>query len=57
MPRAGLDGDRWQTGCTGRGCDPNLEAEGKAERVKGEIKDTVGKAKDKVRDVVDEATE
>jgi uncharacterized protein YjbJ (UPF0337 family) len=37
--------------------DPDLEAEGEAERAKGEIKDNVGKAKDKVRDVVDEATE
>jgi predicted glycogen debranching enzyme len=37
--------------------DPDLEAEGEAERVKGEVKDQVGRAKDKVRDVVDEATE
>ena len=37
--------------------DPDLEAEGAADRLKGEIKDTIGKAKDKVRDVVDEATE
>ena len=37
--------------------DPDLEAEGKAERAKGEIKDAFGRAKDKARDVVDEATE
>jgi uncharacterized protein YjbJ (UPF0337 family) len=37
--------------------DPELEAEGEAERVKGEVKEQFGKAKDKVRDVVDEATE
>jgi uncharacterized protein YjbJ (UPF0337 family) len=37
--------------------DPDLEAEGAADRLKGEIKDRVGKAKDKVRDVIDEATE
>ena len=37
--------------------DPDLEAEGAADRLKGEIKDTIGKAKDKVRHVVDEATE
>lgn len=37
--------------------DPDLEAEGTTDRLKGEIKDTIGKAKDKVRDVVDEATE
>src|SRR5262245_51908030 len=37
--------------------DPDLEARGEAERAKGEIKDRIGKAKDKVRDVVDEATE
>jgi uncharacterized protein YjbJ (UPF0337 family) len=37
--------------------DPDLEVEGRADRVKGEIKDELGKAKDKVRDVVDEATE
>lgn len=37
--------------------DPDLEAEGEAERVKGEVKDRIGQAKDKVRDVVDEATE
>ena len=37
--------------------DPDLEAEGKAERVEGEIKDRIGQAKDKVREVVDEATE
>jgi len=37
--------------------DPDLEARGEAERAKGEIKEGVGKAKDKARDVVDEATE
>jgi uncharacterized protein YjbJ (UPF0337 family) len=37
--------------------DPDLEAEGQADRVKGEIKDKFGQAKDKVREVVDEATE
>ena len=37
--------------------DPDLEAEGAADRVRGEIKDRIGQAKDKVRDVVDEATE
>jgi uncharacterized protein YjbJ (UPF0337 family) len=37
--------------------DPDLEAEGEAERVKGEVKDQFGKAKDKVREVIDEATE
>jgi uncharacterized protein YjbJ (UPF0337 family) len=37
--------------------DPELEVEGEAERVKGEVKEQFGKAKDKVRDVVDEATE
>ena len=37
--------------------DPDLEAEGAADRLKDEIKDRIGKAKDKVRDVVDEATE
>jgi uncharacterized protein YjbJ (UPF0337 family) len=37
--------------------DPDLEAEGAADRLKGEIKDKFGKAKDKVRDIVDEATE
>ena len=37
--------------------DPELEAEGKVYRAKGEVKDRVGQAKDKVRDVVDEATE
>jgi uncharacterized protein YjbJ (UPF0337 family) len=37
--------------------DPDLEAEGQVDRVKGEIKDKVGQAKDKVREVVDEATE
>jgi uncharacterized protein YjbJ (UPF0337 family) len=37
--------------------DPDLEAEGQADRLKGEIKDQLGRAKDKVRDVVDEATE
>jgi uncharacterized protein YjbJ (UPF0337 family) len=37
--------------------DPDLEAEGQADRVKGEIKDKVGQAKDKVREVIDEATE
>ena len=37
--------------------DPDLEAEGTADRVKGEIKDRIGQAKDKVRDVVDEAME
>jgi uncharacterized protein YjbJ (UPF0337 family) len=37
--------------------DPDLEAEGEAERLKGEVKDQFGKAKDKVREVVDEATE
>ena len=37
--------------------DPELEVEGQADRVKGEIKDKFGQAKDKVREVVDEATE
>lgn len=37
--------------------DPDLEAEGKIDRVKGEVKERLGQAKDKVRDVVDEATE
>ena len=37
--------------------DPELEAEGEAERLKGEVKDQFGKAKDKVREIVDEATE
>jgi uncharacterized protein YjbJ (UPF0337 family) len=37
--------------------DPELEAEGKVDRAKGEVKDRVGQAKDKVRDVVEEATE
>jgi uncharacterized protein YjbJ (UPF0337 family) len=37
--------------------DPDLEVEGQADRVKGEIKDRIGQAKDKVREVVDEATE
>ena len=37
--------------------DPDLEAEGEAQRVKGEIKDTIGKAKDKIRDIADKATE
>jgi uncharacterized protein YjbJ (UPF0337 family) len=37
--------------------DPDLEAEGEAERLKGEVKDQFGKAKDKVREVIDEATE
>jgi uncharacterized protein YjbJ (UPF0337 family) len=37
--------------------DPDLEAEGEAERLKGEVKDQFGRAKDKIRDVVDEATE
>ena len=36
--------------------DPDLEAEGTADRLKGEIKDGIGKVKDKVRDVVDQAT-
>jgi len=37
--------------------DPDLEAEGEAEQVAGEIKDRVGQAKDKIRDVAEEATE
>jgi uncharacterized protein YjbJ (UPF0337 family) len=37
--------------------DPDLETEGMAERAKGEVKEGIGKAKDKVREVVDEATE
>lgn len=37
--------------------DPDLEAEGEAQRVKGEIKETIGKAKDKVREVVHTVTE
>ena len=37
--------------------DPDLEAEGEAERVEGEIKDRIGQAKDKVRDIVDKATD
>jgi len=37
--------------------DPDLEAEGRADRVEGEIKDRIGQAKDKIRDIVDKATE
>ena len=37
--------------------DPDLEAEGEAERAKGEVKDRIGQAKDKVRDIVDKATD
>jgi uncharacterized protein YjbJ (UPF0337 family) len=37
--------------------DPDLEAEGKADRIEGEVRDRIGRAKDKVRDIVDEATE
>jgi uncharacterized protein YjbJ (UPF0337 family) len=37
--------------------DPDLEAEGRADRIEGHVKEGIGRAKDKVRDIVDEATE
>lgn len=37
--------------------DPELEAEGKAERVAGKIQEGIGKVKDKARKVIDDVTE
>ena len=37
--------------------DPDLEAEGKAQRAGGKIQEGLGKVKDKARDIVEDATE
>ena len=37
--------------------DPEMEGEGTADRAKGEIREGIGKAKEKIRDAADEMTE